>query len=269
MIGSASRKVYMHNFETIITEKLEGNLAVVRINRPKRRNALNQTVFDELVEALTTFDKDKEVHAIVLTGNDEAFASGADIHEMRDKTITDVLLAHRYDQFETMRRIKKPLIAAVSGYALGGGLEVVMLCDMVVASETATLGQAEITVGLMPGAGGTQRLTKQLGKALAMEVVLAGRRLSAEEALKYGLVNYVVPIDEYYDQAINLARKVASSAPLAVLLAKQAILKAQDLPLESGLAYERHSFYLLFGTEDKEEGIKAFAEKRSPVWRGR
>ena len=256
-------------FQTLIVETLEGRVGLVRINRPERRNALNQQVLDELVEVSSGFDQDDTVGAVVLTGDDKAFAAGADINEMQGKSVSDMVLARRFEQLERLRRVQKPLIAAVSGYALGGGCELAMLCDMIVASESAKFGQPEVGLGLMPGAGGTQRLTKAVGKYLAMEMVLAGRFLSAEEALRYGLVNRVAPLERYLDEAIDLARTVAARAPVAVRLAKQAVLRAQDLPLETGLAFERHSYYLLFGTEDKEEGVRAFLDKRQPAWKGK
>jgi enoyl-CoA hydratase len=256
-------------YETLIVERLEGGVGLVKINRPDKRNALNQRVIDELVEALTSFDNDEAIGAVVLTGDEKAFAAGADIAEMAGRTAAEMLLARRFEQLERLRRLDKPLVAAVSGYALGGGLELAMLCDMIVASQTAKLGQPEINLGIMPGAGGTQRLTRQVGKYLAMEMVLAGRLLTAEEALRFGLVNRVAPVERYLDEAIALARNLAARAPLAVRLAKSAVLRAQDLSLEHGLALERQAYYLLFGTEDKEEGVKAFLEGREPGWKGR
>jgi enoyl-CoA hydratase len=256
-------------YQTLIVESLDGRVGLVRINRPERRNALNQQLLDELVEALSSFDLDDGIGAVVLTGDDKAFAAGADITEMQGKSVPEMVLARRFEQLERLRRLNKPLIAAVSGYALGGGCELAMLCDMIVASESAKFGQPEVGLGLMPGAGGTQRLAKAVGKAVAMEMVLAGRFLTAEEALQFGLVNRVVPLERYLSEAIELARNVAARAPVAVRLAKQAVLRAQDLPLETGLAFERHSYYLLFATEDKEEGVRAFLEKRQPTWRGK
>lgn len=255
-------------YETLLVERRE-NVGLVRIHRPERRNALNQQVVTELAQALPAFDSDGAVGAMVLTGDDRAFAAGADIGEMQGKRVPDMLLAQRFDMLETLRRLKKPLIAAVSGYALGGGLELAMLCDMIVASDTAKLGQPEINLGIIPGGGGTQRLTRQVGKALAMEMVLTGRLLSAEEALQHGLVNRVAPVDGYLEAALALAQDVASRAPVAVRLAKDAVSRAQDLTLEHGLAYERHHYYLLFGTEDKEEGVRAFLEKRPAQWKGK
>ncbi|MBX5444798.1 enoyl-CoA hydratase-related protein [Sphaerobacter sp.] len=256
-------------YETLIVEKLDGRVGLIRLNRPERLNALNQTLMRELVQAVAAFDQDDEVGAIVLTGNEAAFAAGADVTEMDGAGVADMLSGYRFDEWEQLRRTRKPMIAAVSGWALGGGCELAMLCDMIVASETARFGQPEINLGIMPGAGGTQRLTRQIGKYLAMEMVLAGRQLTAAEAERFGLVNRVVPVEAYLDAALELARIVAAKAPLAVQLAKEAILRGQDVPLEAGLAHERHNFYLLFGTADKQEGIRAFLEKRRAEWQGR
>ncbi|MEJ2291609.1 MAG: enoyl-CoA hydratase-related protein [Deinococcales bacterium] len=259
----------MQDFENLIVERLDGGVGLIRIHRPERRNALNQATMEELRTAATAFDADDAIGCIVLTGDERAFAAGADVTEMDGKGVGDMLGSYRFQQWEALRSLATPLVAAVSGYALGGGLELAMLCDMIVASDTAKLGQPEINLGIMPGAGGTQRLTKQLGKYLAMEVVLAGRLLTADEALAHGLVNRVTPAGETLPAAVELARKVASRAPLATRVARSAILRAQDAPLEQGLAFERHSFYLLFGTEDQKEGVRAFLDKREPHWRGR
>lgn len=255
--------------DAVVKSELRGRVGVVRLNRPEQRNALNAQVMAALVSVLTAFDKDPAVGAVVIAGDARAFAAGADIGELQGKGALDMLLAERFEQWETLRRVKKPLIAAVSGYALGGGLELAMLCDMIVASKGAKLGQPEVRLGLMPGAGGTQRLTRAVGKAVAMEMVLAGRLLSADEAWRVGLVNRVVPEDRFFDEALALATEVASRAPLAVRLAKEAVLKAHDLGLEQGLVFERQLYYLLFGSEDKDEGIEAFLAKRQASWKGR
>ena len=256
-------------FEHLIVERLDGGVALIRIHRPERRNALNQATLEELREAATAFDTDRSVGCIVLTGDERAFAAGADVTEMDGKSVGDMLSSYRFQQWEALRTLATPMVAAVCGYALGGGLELAMLCDMIVAGDNARLGQPEINLGIIPGAGGTQRLTRQLGKALAMEVVLAGRLLTAEEALAHGLVNRVTPVEDTLHAAVELARKVASRAPLAARVAKSAILRAQDTSLEQGLAFERHSFYLLFGTADQKEGVRAFLDKREPRWSGR
>jgi len=256
-------------YENLIVEKLPDGVGLIRINRPRVRNALNQATMAEIVAAVAAFDDDPGVGCIVLTGNETAFAAGADISEFDGASVTDMLQGYRFDEWEALRRARTPLIAAVSGWALGGGCELAMLCDMIVASETARFGQPEINLGLMPGAGGTQRLTRQVGKYLAMEMVLAGRQLTAEEAARNGLVNRVVPLEAYLDAALELARAVAAKAPVAVRLAKDAVLQAQDAALEAGLAYERHNFYLLFSTEDRDEGVRAFLERRAPEWKRR
>jgi len=254
-------------YETILIETRE-RVGLVRINRPKMRNALNSTVLHELAEALETFDNDPGVGAIVVTGDDQAFAAGADIKEMADATAVHMLTRSHIPQFDRLRGIHKPIIAAVSGWCLGGGNELAMACDMIVASETARFGQPEINIGVIPGAGGTQRLTRAVGKALAMEMVLNNRTLTAEEARNFGLVNRVVPIERYLDEALQLADEIAARAPLAVRLGKEAVNHAFESFLSDGLADERRAFYLLFASQDQKEGMKAFVEKRKPAWTG-
>ncbi|MFZ0532264.1 MAG: enoyl-CoA hydratase-related protein [Anaerolineales bacterium] len=254
-------------YETILIETRE-RVGLVRINRPKMRNALNSTVLHELAEALETFDNDPGVGAIVVTGDDQAFAAGADIKEMADATAVHMLTRSHIPQFDRLRGIHKPIIAAVSGWCLGGGNELAMACDMIVASETARFGQPEINIGVIPGAGGTQRLTRAVGKALAMEMVLNNRTLTAEEARNFGLVNRVVPIERYLDEALQLADEIAARAPLAVRLGKEAVNHAFESFLSDGLADERRAFYLLFASQDQKEGMKAFVEKRKPAWKG-
>lgn len=255
-------------YENLIVQRLEGGVGLLRINRPERRNALNQATLNELAHAARAFDLDPTIGCLVVTGDERAFAAGADVTEMDGKGVADMLGAYRFESWEALARTRKPLIAAVSGYALGGGLELALLCDMIVASDTSTLGQPEINLGIMPGAGGTQRLTRQLGKYLAMEVILAGRFLTADEALAHGLVNMVVGADEYLEAALELARNVAGRAPQAVKLAKSAVNRALDGSLAQGLEFERNAFYLLFGTNDQKEGIRAFLEKRAPEFTG-
>ncbi len=256
-------------YENLIVQRLEGGVGLLRINRPARRNALNQATLQELAHAAAAFDRDPEVGCLVITGDERAFAAGADVTEMDGKGVPDMLGAYRFESWEALARTRKPVVAAVAGYALGGGLELALLCDMIVAADSAKLGQPEINLGIMPGAGGTQRLTRQLGKYLAMEVILAGRVLTAEEALTHGLVNRVVPTEGYLEAALELARNVAARAPHAVQLAKSAVNRAQDGPLQQGLEFERNAFYLLFGTHDQKEGIRAFLEKRTPAFEGR
>ncbi len=255
-------------YENIIVQRLEGGVVLLRINRPERRNALNQATLTELAHAARTFDRDEAVGCLVITGDERAFAAGADVTEMDGKGVPEMLGAYRFESWEALTRTRKPMVAAVSGFALGGGLELALLCDMIVLSESAQLGQPEINLGLIPGAGGTQRLTRQLGKYLAMEVILAGRMLTADEALAHGLANRVAPTGEYLDAALELARNVAARAPHAVTLAKSAVNRAQDGPLAHGLEFERNAFFLLFGTADQKEGIRAFLEKRRPDFTG-
>ncbi len=254
-------------YETILVETRQ-NAGLVRINRPKARNALNQTVLQELVAALEAFDQDPAVGAIVITGDDQAFAAGADIKEMADASPVEMLTRSHIPLFDRVRSIHKPVIAAVSGFCLGGGNELAMTCDMIIASETARFGQPEINLGVIPGAGGTQRLTKAVGKALAMEMVLNNRWLSAQEALQFGLVNRVVPVERYLDEALQLAAEIASRAPLAVRLGKEAVNHAFESFLSDGLADERRAFYLLFASQDQKEGMQAFVEKRKAAWKG-
>lgn len=241
----------------------------IRLNRPDVLNALNIALMRELVEALEAADDDDAVRAIVLTGDARSFAAGADIREMADASAVGMLLRDQFARWDRIRRIRKPLIAAVSGFALGGGCELAMMCDLIVASETAKFGQPEISIGVMPGAGGTQRLTRAVGKAKAMEMVLTGATIDARDALRWGLVNRVVPVEAFLSDAQALALEIASKPPVAVRLAKEAVLKSFDTTIEGGLEYERKNFYLLFASEDQKEGMKAFVEKRPPEWKGR
>lgn len=244
-------------------------VALIRLQRPKELNALNLQLMQELRDSLQQLDRDDSVRAIVLTGNDQAFAAGADIRQMADKTAVDMLIADQFSTWDQIRKTHKPLIAAVSGFALGGGCELAMTCDMIIASETARFGQPEIKIGVMPGAGGTQRLTRAIGKAKAMELVLTGRFLSAEEALFYRLVNKVVPVEMYLQEAVKLASEIATMAPVATRLAKEAVNRSFETHLEEGLHFERKNFYLTFACEDQKEGMKAFIEKRAPAYRGK
>ncbi len=258
----------MTPYEMIQTET-RGSVGLVRLNRPKELNALNSTLMEELATALEAFDRDPAVGCLVLTGNDRAFAAGADIKEMAGATAVSMLMADNIGRWDRLRRLRKPVIAAVSGYCLGGGCELAMTCDMIVASETARFGQPEINIGVMPGAGGTQRLTRAVGKAIAMEVVLNGRMLTADEAARFGLVNRVAPVEMYLEEAVALAAAIAARAPIAVRLAKEAVNNAFETSLADGLADERRAFYFLFSTEDQKEGMQAFIEKRPAAWKGR
>src|SRR5213594_5231096 len=247
----------------------EDAVALVTLNRPDVLNALNQATMNDLGDALEAFDRDGTVRCVILTGNERAFAAGADINEFRGATPVQMLQEHRFLQWERIRRFPKPIIAAVGGYCLGGGCELAMNSDIIIASETARFGQPEINIGIMPGAGGTQRLTRTIGKFRAMEMILTGQSITAREAEKHGLVNKVVPVEAYFEEAKKLALQIAQKAPVAVRLAKEAVLKSFDTPLEEGLQFERRNFYLLFSTEDMREGMKAFTEKRPPQFKGR
>ena len=257
----------MPEYDNILTEIPAEKVGLIRLNRPKALNALNNALMGELHDALRNFDNDPEISCMVITGNERAFAAGADIKEMAGQTYVDFLQKGSVSDNFDFSQYKKPIIAAVSGFALGGGCEMSMACDMIVASETAVFGQPEINLGILPGGGGTQRMTRALGKALAMEVMLTDRKLSAEEALKYGLVNQVVAPEIYLDEAIKLAQKVASMSQIAIQLTKDAINKAYEATLSEGLEFEKKNFFLAFGTEDKQEGMEAFIEKRKPNWK--
>lgn len=251
-----------------ILTSIEDGYAIVQLDRPEVLNALNGALMAELVDALEGLDRNDQVRCIILTGNDAAFAAGADIKEMADASAVEMLLRDQFARWDRIRKVRKPLIAAVGGFALGGGCELAMACDIIIASETARFGQPEINIGVMPGAGGTQRLTRAIGKTRAMEMVLTGRFITAREACDAGLVSKVVPQEALMEEARRLAQEIASRPPLAVRLAKESVLKAFDTTLEGGLEFERKNFYLLFASEDQKEGMKAFTEKRKPAWKG-
>jgi enoyl-CoA hydratase len=252
-----------------VTEQKQPGIALIELYRPKELNALNKQLMEELRDSLVALDKNEHVRVIVLTGNEQAFAAGADIKQMADKGAIDMLVIDQFSTWDQIRKTKKPLIAAVSGFALGGGCELAMMCDMIMASETAKFGQPEIKIGTIPGAGGTQRLTRALGKAKSMELILTGRFLSAEEAHFYGLVNKVVPVEMLLPETFKLASEIAQLSPIAVQLGKEAINRSFETHLDEGLAYERRNFYLTFASEDQKEGMKAFIEKRKPIYKGR
>lgn len=256
-------------YEYLLTEITEQGVGLIRLNRPKALNALSPELMAELGEALMAFDADPNVGCLVLTGNERAFAAGADIKAMAQATTVDMLNNDLIARWETINHLQKPIIAAVSGFCLGGGCELAMACDIIVASESAVFGQPEINLGIIPGFGGTQRLTRTVGKYLAMEMVLTDRRLTAQEALAVGLVNHVYPVETYLDEALKLAARIAAQAPLAVRLAKEAVRKAMELSLSEGLAFERRLFQMLFASADQKEGMAAFIEKRKPQWQGR
>lgn len=258
----------MANYQYILTDRDE-RVGIVTLNRPKQLNALNFHLVRELADALEEFDRDETIRCIVITGaGDRAFAAGADIKEMSDKSPIDMMLGG-FESWIRIRDIKKPLIAAVGGYALGGGCELAMNCDMIVASENAQFGQPEIKLGIIPGAGGTQRLARTFGKFRTMEMVLTGENFTAQEMAAHGLVNRIVPKGEHLNEAIKLAKIVATRAPLAVRLAKDAVLAASETTLEQGLAIERKNFFLLFSSEDMREGMQAFIEKREADFKGK
>jgi enoyl-CoA hydratase len=246
-----------------------GSVAILRLHRPDVLNALSDSLVETLVTELEKLDRDPEVRCFVLTGGDKVFAAGADIKGMADAGVAEMMGSDRLAKWERLRKIQKPIVAAVCGFALGGGLELAMSCDLLVAAEDAVFGQPEILLGVIPGAGGTQRLTRAIGRTRAMEFILTGKRFSAAEGLAWGLVNRVVPRELAVEEAVKLAVEIASKAPLAVRLAKEAVNRALDADLETGLLHERRLFYLLFGTEDQKEGMRAFLEKRPAKFTGK
>jgi enoyl-CoA hydratase len=244
-------------------------IALVRLNRPRQLNALNGPTMDALCEALESLDRDEAVRALVVTGNEKAFAAGADISEMAGATPMDMLRTNRIAQWDRVRRITKPVIAAVAGWCLGGGCELAMALDVIIASDSAKFGQPEIKIGVMPGAGGSQRLPRAIGKSKAMEMILLGEPITAAEAERIGLVSRVVPDEVLVEDALSLAAEIAKRAPLAVRLAKESVNAAYEMSLTDGLAHERRLFYLLFSSEDQKEGMAAFLERREPDFTGR
>ena len=252
----------------VIVER-DGAIAVVLLNRPQRLNALSDELMGELVAELEKLDADDEIRCIVLGGDERAFAAGADVGELAAGTPISLYEDRRLDRWDAIRKLRTPLVAAVSGFCLGGGCELAMACDLIVASETATFGQPEINLGVLPGAGGTQRLTRAVGKALAMDVILTGRFLTANEALHAGLVARVVAREAWLDEAKRVAQEIATKSPIAVRLAKEAVDQAFEAPLAVGLDFERRAFYLARASEDAEEGLNAFVDKRKPDFQGR
>ncbi|MCB0506064.1 MAG: enoyl-CoA hydratase/isomerase family protein [Cyclobacteriaceae bacterium] len=252
-----------------VTPDYKPHIALVQLNRPKELNALNLQLMQELKEALKSLDQDETVRVIVITGNERAFAAGADIKQMADKSAIDMLKIDQFSTWDQIKKTRKPMIAAVSGFALGGGCELAMTCDMIIASETAQFGQPEIKIGVMPGAGGTQRLTKAIGKARSMEMVLTGKFINADEALQYGLINKVVPVELYLSEAMHLATEIAKMSPVAAMLAKESVNRSFETHLDEGLHFERKNFYLAFASEDQSEGMQAFIEKRNPDYKGK
>jgi len=259
----------MSSFEHIISER-RGNVGLITLNRPQALNALCVDLTAELSDALDDFESDDAVGCIVVTGSEKAFAAGADIKEMQDKTYMDAYLGDFITgTWERLATCRKPVIAAVAGYALGGGCEIAMMCDFIIAADTAKFGQPEITLGVLPGAGGTQRLTRAVGKAKAMELCLTGRMMDAEEAERAGLVARIVPADQLMDETMKTAEKIAFMSRPAVLMNKEAVNQAFETTLSQGIRFERRLFQSSFGTEDQKEGMAAFADKRPAEWKNR
>src|SRR5216684_480683 len=254
--------------ETIIVER-HGRVGIVRLNRPQALNALNATLRNELLGALEAFDGDAEVGCILITGSDKAFAAGADIKEMADKSYIDIFRADYAADYERLTRVRKPIIAAVAGFALGGGCEMAMQCDLIIAADNARFGQPEIKLGVIPGIGGTQRLTRAVGKAKAMDLILTGRMMDAAEAERAGLVARVVPLAELMNEAMKAADTIASMSLPSVMVAKEAVNRAFEVSLAEGVAFERRVFHALFATEDQKEGMTAFVEKRPAQFKNR
>ncbi|WP_455874439.1 enoyl-CoA hydratase [Rhizobium yanglingense] len=255
-------------YETLIVET-RGNVGLITLNRPQALNALNSTVLKELKQAVADFHDNEAIGAIVLTGSERAFAAGADIKEMQPLQFADMYKAEFISGWDEIAKARKPVIAAVSGFALGGGCELAMMCDFIIASDTAKFGQPEITLGVIPGMGGSQRLTRMVGKSKAMDMVLTGRMMDAAEAERAGLVSRVVAPERLLDEALAAADKIASLSQPSVLMAKEAVNRALETTLEEGLRFERRLFHSLFATEDQKEGMAAFIEKRKPAFKHR
>jgi enoyl-CoA hydratase len=244
-------------------------VALLTLDRAKELNALNAELMESLREALVSLDRTDAIRVIIITGNEQAFAAGADIKQMADKSTMEMFMGDQLSTWDQIKKTRKPIIAAVSGFALGGGCELALMCDMIIASETAKFGQPEIKIGIIPGAGGTQRLTKAIGKAKAMELILTGKFIHADEAMRYGLINKIVPSPMLLPEAKSLALEISANSPIAVALAKDAINRSYETSLEEGLRSERKNFYLTFASEDKQEGMAAFIEKRKPIFKGK
>jgi enoyl-CoA hydratase len=253
---------------TIIITGREG-YTILQLHRPEARNAINLQLISELTEAIESADNNPGVRCMIITGDEKAFAAGADIKEMASASAVEMLLRDQFVLFDRIKRVKKPIIAAVAGYALGGGSELALMCDIILAADTAKFGQPEINIGIIPGWGATQRLTHAVGKSKAMELILTGDVIGAEDALRCGIVSRIVPAQDLLAEAEALAQKIASKPPLAVQLAKESIQQSFELPLDAGLALERKNFYILFASDDQKEGMAAFIEKRKAIWRGK
>ncbi|HUZ66977.1 MAG TPA: enoyl-CoA hydratase [Beijerinckiaceae bacterium] len=253
---------------TVVVET-QGRVGLIRLNRPQVLNAINSALIVELDAALSAFDQDREIGCVVLTGSDKAFAAGADIQEMQPLTYMDAYLEDFLARWDNLARMRKPLIAAVAGFALGGGCELALICDIVLAADTAQFGQPEIKLGVIPGAGGTQRLTRAVGKAKAMDLCLTGRLMGAEEAERAGLVARIVPVADLVSEALKMAAGIAAKSLPAVLLAKECVNRAYETNLSEGVRFERRLFYSLFATQDQKEGMTAFLEKRPAAFQNR
>src|SRR5712675_1810031 len=256
------------NYENILIET-RGRVGIIRLNRPQALNALNSALNTELARAVAAFDADDAIGCILLTGSEKAFAAGADIKEMAEKSAVDVMMGDFAAAWHATAQARKPVVAAVSGFALGGGCELVMQCDVVIAADNAKFGQPEIKLGVIPGIGGTQRLTHAVGKAKAMDLILTGRMMDATEAERAGLVSRVVPADKLIDEALAAAERIAEFSLPSVMMAKEAVNRAYESPLAEGMLFERRLFHALFATEDQKEGMAAFVEKRKPKFKHR
>ncbi|RSD21100.1 enoyl-CoA hydratase-related protein [Mesobacillus subterraneus] len=257
-----------NNYELIETS-VKGQVGLIELNRPKVLNALNRQMVSEVLSAMEAYDKDENIKVILLAGKGRAFAAGADIDEMMDADAVSMETLNQFTDWDRLAWIKKPVIGAVHGFALGGAFELALCCDMLFAAENAEFGFPEVNLGVMPGAGGTQRLTKLVGKTKAMEWILSGKRISAQEALHHGIINSTFAEEVLMEETLKFADTIANQAPIAVRLIKESVLKAVDYPLYEGMQYERKNFYMLFATEDQKEGMRAFKEKRKPEFKGR
>jgi enoyl-CoA hydratase len=257
----------MAEYEYVLSST-DGPVGIVTLNRPKQLNALALPVMGELVDALEQHEADRAIRAIVITGGPTVFAAGADLKEMADASAVEMLMRNNIGRWDRVRRLTKPLIAAVAGYALGGGCELAMVCDIIIAAENARFGQPEINVGLIPGAGGTQRLTRAVGKYVAADMIMSGRMLGAEEAFQRGLVARVVPPELIVEEAVRLGKELAQRPPISIRFAKEAVTRASEGRVDDGIEFERKAFYLLFATDDAHEGMHAFVDKRQPTYEG-
>ncbi len=255
--------------DSLVVVEIEEHIGIVRLNRPSALNALSSFLMKELVQVLSELDEDPSIYCIVLTGSDKVFSAGADIREMAPQKSVEAMKEGNLERFDAVSRVSKPMIAALSGYCFGGGLELAMACDIIVAAESTKLGQPETNIGVMPGAGGTQRLTRAIGKYRAMDMILTGKQITAEEALAYGLVSRVVPDSAYLLEAKKIAHELGSRSPLSLKIAKECVAKAYESTLSEGLEFEHRNFYLMLESEDKAEGMNAFLEKRKAVFKGK